>query len=174
MAAFLRSLHMPAPADAPANPVRGVPLVLRASAVEARLQRLAATTSMITEQVRHVWHQALQAPIDVPPTWLHGDLHPRNVIVESGAITGIIDWGDISSGDRATDLASIFMLFDGPDAWQDAWAEYHVSQATLHRAQGWAVLFGTALLDSGLVDNPRNAAIGERTLRRVAQFIECR
>lgn len=37
---FLRSLHVPAPADAPVNPVRGVPLRDRAAVVSARLERL--------------------------------------------------------------------------------------------------------------------------------------
>ena len=40
--------------------------------------------------------------------------------------------------------------------------------ATLQRAKGWAVLFGVILLETGLHDNPRNAVIGERTLRCVA------
>src|SRR3954464_2331187 len=85
---------------------------------------------------------AITAPLDVPPTWLHGDLHPRNVLVEQGVITGIIDWGDITSGDCATDLAAIWMLFSTPDARQNALAAYvRLSEATLRRAQGWAVLF---------------------------------
>ena len=173
LGSFLRSLHVPAPADAPTNPLRGVPLHQRVPAVEARMQRLIATTNTVTEQVRQVWHEALQAPIDMPHTWLHGDLHPRNVLVETGVITGIIDWGDITSGDPATDLASIWMLFPEPHAWQDALAAYaQLSEATLHRAKGWAVLFGIALLDSGLIDNPRDAAMGERILRRVAPVID--
>jgi aminoglycoside phosphotransferase (APT) family kinase protein len=167
-ASFLRSLHGPAPADAPANPVRGVPLHQRASAVEARMQRLAGATSLITPQIRQIWQAALHAPLDLPPTWLHGDLHPRNVLVESGAIAGVIDWGDITAGDAATDLASIWMLFADPGARQDALAAYApISEATLHRARGWAMLFGVMLLDTGLVDNPRNAAIGAQTLQRL-------
>lgn len=168
-AAFLRSLHVPAPADAPPNPFRGVPLRQRAATVEERMQRLARTTDLITPQIRHIWQAAVHAPLDVPPTWIHGDLHPRNVLVENGAITGIIDWGDITSGDRATDLASIWMLFADPHARQAALAACgDLSDATLQRAKGWAVLFGMMLLDTGLVDNPRHAAIGERILRRVA------
>ncbi|MFL5805140.1 MAG: aminoglycoside phosphotransferase family protein [Roseiflexaceae bacterium] len=165
-AAFLRSLHVPAPADAPANPFRGVPLSQRAEAVEARIQRLTSTTSLI----REIWRTAVQAPLDVSPTWLHGDLHPRNVLVEHGVITGIIDWGDLTAGDCATDLAAIWMLFAEPDARQQALAAYaNLSDATVRRAKGWAVLFGVMLLDSGLIDNPRNAVIGARTLQRVAE-----
>jgi len=169
-AAFLRSLHVPAPAGAPANPVRGVPLSQRASVVEARMHRLAGATSLITPRIRQIWDMAVHAPLDLPPTWLHGDLHPRNVLVESGVITGVIDWGDLTAGDPATDLAAIWMLFSQPRARQAALAAYgHLSEATLRRARGWAVLFGVMLLDTGLIDNPRNAVIGERTLCRVAE-----
>jgi aminoglycoside phosphotransferase (APT) family kinase protein len=37
---FLRSLHQPAPANAPVNKVRGVPLSQRVASVEERMQRL--------------------------------------------------------------------------------------------------------------------------------------
>jgi aminoglycoside phosphotransferase (APT) family kinase protein len=169
-ASFLRSLHMPAPFNAPQNPVRGVPLIQRADVVEERMRRLETKTNLITPELKNTWNQALNAPIDVQAKWLHGDLHPRNILVESGAIAGIIDWGDITSGDIATDLASIWMLFSDRNARQQAIAEYaNVSEATLQRALGWAILFGVVLLDSGLVDHPRHAAIGDRTLRRVSE-----
>jgi aminoglycoside phosphotransferase (APT) family kinase protein len=168
-ARFLRSLHVPAPADAPANPVRGVPLEQRASSVEERISRLSGRTDVVTPRIKHIWNEALEAPIDVSPTWLHGDLHPRNVLVEDGVISGIIDWGDVTSGDRATDLAAIWMLFADQHAQQEALAEYgSPSEATLRRAKGWAVFFGLTLLDTGLTDNPRNAALGERVLRCLA------
>jgi aminoglycoside phosphotransferase (APT) family kinase protein len=167
-AGFLRSLHVPPPADPPTNALRGGPLSQRARVVEERMRRLAGRTSLITPRLRQIWNQALEAPLDGAARWLHGDLHPRNVLVEDGAITGIIDWGDITSGDCATDLASIWMLFVEPRARQEALAAYaNLSEATLQRAKGWAVLFGLALLDTGLSDNPRNAALGERILRGV-------
>ena len=172
-ATFLRALHAPAPHNAPTNPVRGVPLHQRAASVEERLERLQHKTNLITPQVKAAWRMALNAPIDVQAKWLHGDLHTRNILVESGAITAILDWGDITSGDIATDLASIWMLFSDRAVRQQAIAEYaNASDATLQRAKGWAILFGAYLLDTGLVDNPRNADIGERTLRRVSEDAE--
>ena len=168
-ARFLRSLHIRAPADAPANAVRGGPLHQRAPAVDGRMRRLAGRTDVITPEIRLIWNGALNAPLDVALMWLHGDLHPRNVLVEDGVITGIIDWGDITSGDCATDLASIWMLFAEPHAREEALAAYaDLSEPTLQRAKGWAVFFGIMLLDTGLIDNPRNAALGERILRHVA------
>jgi aminoglycoside phosphotransferase (APT) family kinase protein len=168
-AAFLRSLHVPAPPNAPSNPFRGVPLHYRAAFVEERMQRLEQKTSLITP-VKHIWNQALDAPIDVEATWIHGDLHPCNVLVEKGMITGVIDWGDITAGDRATDLAAIWMLFSDAQVRQQALTAYaSTSAATLQRARGWAIFFGVVLLDTGLVDNPRYAAIGERILGRIAE-----
>lgn len=167
-ASFLRSLHVPAPPDAPINPLRGVPLHQRAASIQERIDRLKTKTELITLQIETIWNRALNAPIDVPATWLHGDLHPRNVLVENGAIAGIIDWGDMTSGDRATDLASIWMLFGDRHIRRQAIDLYgNVSQATLQRAKGWAIFFGIILLDAGLVDNPRHAVIGEKILCRV-------
>ena len=90
---------------------------------------------------------------------------PRNVLVDQGVISGIIDWGDITSGDPATDLASAWMLFPDPQDRQELWKAYgHVSEPTLRRAMGWAVLFGVVLLDTGLADHPGHEAIGRRIL----------
>jgi aminoglycoside phosphotransferase (APT) family kinase protein len=170
LALFLRSLHVPAPPNTPLNNFRGVPLADRATAVAERIQRLTATTNLISPVIQSIWQQALQARIDTAPTWLHGDLHPRNVLVEQGAISGIIDWGDLTAGDIATDLAAIWMLLADRSARQQAIDIYgHVSESTRSRALGWAILFGIVLLDTGLIDNPRNAAIGQQILQRVAE-----
>src|SRR5262249_57615676 len=137
------SLHRPAPAEAPNNSLRGVPLHQRADAMEERMLRLKACASVITPRVMQVWNQALEAPLDGAPTWLHGDLHPRNVLVDDGVISGIIDWGDITSGDCATDLASTWMLFGEPHAQREALEEYgEVSEATVPRAKRCASFFG--------------------------------
>ena len=166
--AFLRSLHIPAPADAPANPMRGVPLCYRAASVEERMQRLATKTRLITPRLMGIWQSALASAIDVPATWIHGDLHPRNVLVDEGVITGIIDWGDLTSGDCATDLASIWMIFAEPDAHRAALAAYGgISKATKNRAKGWAVLFGVMLLETGLNDCRTHALIGQGILERL-------
>lgn len=169
LAAFFEALHVPAPSQAPTNPVRGVPLTTRAPHVAERMQRLACkSVSALTPQVYRVWEDALATPIDVGPTWIHGDLHPRNVLVDGERLSGIIDWGDMAAGDRATDLAAIWMLFADSDARSRALsANGSITQATYLRAKGWAVGFGVTLLDTGLVDHPQHATIGEQTLRRV-------
>jgi aminoglycoside phosphotransferase (APT) family kinase protein len=170
LARFLRALHVPAPPDAPKNPARGVPLQQRATAVGERLQRLTQKTSLANLVIFKIWESALEALPAELSTWLHGDLHPQNVLVEEGKLTGVIDWADIAAGDNATDLASIWMLLPTVAARETAMAEYgNISPATWARALGWAINLGTLLLETGLVDNPRHAAIGELTLRRTAE-----
>ena len=166
---FLSALHVKPPDDAPRNPVRGVPLAHRREAVEERMERLAGSTRLVNESIRRIWVEALDAPNDAPDTWIHGDLHSRNVLVNEGRLTAVIDWGDVAKGDAATDLASLWMLFDSLEARRTA-LEHRgpVSPATLARARGWAVSFGVVLLDTGLVDHPAHARMGERTLRRLA------
>jgi aminoglycoside phosphotransferase (APT) family kinase protein len=169
-ASFLRMLHLPAPLDAPKNPFRGIPLQQRKVMMSERMERLEAKTNLITPEIQNNWNQALYASIDTLPTWLHGDLHPRNILVENGAITGIIDWGDITSGDIATDLASVWMLFSKQTVREKVITEYgNISEATLQRAKGWAIVFAVLLLDTGLIDNPRNALMGEKIFRHLLE-----
>jgi aminoglycoside phosphotransferase (APT) family kinase protein len=167
LAHFLRALHTQAPSDAPRNPVRGVPLQQRADVVSERMARLHDRT-LLNDAVRGKWAEALRAPIDDEATWIHGDLHARNVLVERGRLSAVIDWGDLAQGDRATDLACMWMLLASRSARQQAMSALgDVSEATWRRARGWAIFFGVTLLDTGLVNDPRNAVLGERILERI-------
>ncbi len=156
LVAVLRSLHRPAPDDAPRNPVRGVPLHVRAATVEARLDRLGL------EALRESWRRALDAPVSAERVWLHGDLHPRNVLVANGALVALIDWGDLTAGDPATDLACAWMLFD-PDTRERFLDAYGATSEQRSRARGWAVLFASALAGG----DPRHAAVGRALVRRL-------
>jgi aminoglycoside phosphotransferase (APT) family kinase protein len=160
--AFLADLHGPAPDDAPRNPHRGVPLRVKADALPPRWDRLEGTTA-----VRRLWDEVVEVPIDVEPGWLHSDLHPKNLVGEDGRLTGVIDWGDLGVGDPATDLAAAWMLFP-PEVHDRLWDAYGgVSEATLARARGWAVFFGTVLQDTAVDDEDTFGRIGRTTLARV-------
>jgi aminoglycoside phosphotransferase (APT) family kinase protein len=168
LAAFLNALHVPAPSGAPRNPVRGVPLKQRAEKFQACLDRLADRAAPL--QARHVnmWQAALHAPMDARDTWIHGDLHPRNVLVSEGRMVAVIDWGDMSAGDRATDLAALWLLLPEPEAREYAMANCaSVSPHTWDRARGWALLLAVILLDAGHGGDARMGTIARRTLERL-------
>ena len=42
--------------------------------------------------------------------WVHGDLHPANVVVSDGTLSGVVDFGDMFAGDPAWDLAAAWVL----------------------------------------------------------------
>lgn len=166
---FFRALHVPAPTDAPQNPYRGVPLAVREQNFNARLDDLAGKTALITTDMLDLWRAALAAPMDGQPTWLHGDPHPRNVLVQEGRITAFIDWGDMAQGDRASDLAAIWMLLPDRAAREEAIDLCDASQATWVRARGWAVWYAATLLSTGLANDPRMTVIAERIFARLGE-----
>ena len=85
LAAFVTALHRPAPADAPVNPFRGVPLAARAAIVHGYLDLVGTTVDQ--REVRRRWDEAAALPpYDGPPLWLHGDLHPANLVVRDGSL----------------------------------------------------------------------------------------
>ncbi len=168
LAAFFEALHAPAPADAPHNPYRGVSLNDRAQTFADRLTKLYGKTDILDRRVHELWSDAVAAPNDTAPTWIHGDLHPRNVLIENGRLTGVIDWGDLAGGDRACDLAAVWLLLPQLQSRRRAMAACRsVSEATWRRARGWALLFAVILLSAGLVDDARMTAIAARTMARL-------
>lgn len=176
LAAFVAALHETATGDIPANPVRGVPLATRDAAVQERLRHLSERREVagLTE----AWRDALDAPAwDGPPIWLHGDLHPGNLLLtpDRSGLAAVVDFGDVTAGDPATDLATAWLTFD-PDAraaFRDEVARRSSSalpaladHAAWRRARGWAVVMGSALAAHS-DDNPRMASIAAHAL---AQF----
>ena len=167
---FLGALHRQVPTGAPHNPYRGIPLTERARDMEDRLGRLIPILGQNRHSLQHTWEATLAATIDTPPALLHGDLHPQNIVVHDGIIAGILDWGDICVGDAATDLAALWMLFGDSALYASFWEAYGpASPSTLRRAEGWALMFGAILLDTGLINNPRHARLGRNILENVLQ-----
>jgi aminoglycoside phosphotransferase (APT) family kinase protein len=162
---FLSVLHHPAPEDAPANPFRGVPLEERDRATRERTAQLESVID--SERVTVSWEEALAAPAyQEHPVWLHGDLHPGNVIVEGGGIAGVVDFGDLTSGDPATDLSAMWTVLGGEHLDRFEVAYGGIDGTTWRRARGWALSLGLAYLASS-GDNPTMEAIGRRTLEAV-------
>ena len=168
MGRFLAALHEPAPDDAPANPVRGVPLADRDQIVT---QNMAILGDEIDQDLtKSLWTAARDTGRwDGPPLWLHGDLHPANILVHDGAISAVIDFGDITAGDPAADLSVAWMLFPDPAHRDVFWAAYgKADDLTRARARGWALAL-SLVCQAYSADNPLMADIGRRAYRAVTQ-----
>jgi aminoglycoside phosphotransferase (APT) family kinase protein len=165
LAAFLAALHQPAPCDAPAGRNRrGGPLADIGKGV-ARFLTEAADRGLISDPdaVREVWDDALAAPDWAGPAlWLHGDLHPANVLTADGNFCGVVDFGDMCAGDPACDLAACWILL--PDGALDRFYQRYspaVDAATLRRARGWALSKALACVligDAGVHGRPGGKA----------------
>ena len=171
LARFLRELHRPAPERAAANPFRGVPLSMRDEMIQTRMNS-PLVVDEIGDDIRSIWKAGVEAELYEGRLWLHGDLHPKNVLVRDEKIAGIIDWGDITAGDPATDLAALWMLFEDPDLRIDAMRTYcndtDPPAPLLLRSRAWSALFGITMLDAGAVNEPALADLGRVILSRTA------
>lgn len=172
LAAALGALHAPASADHPVNPFRGVPLRERDAGVTARLENLRASGSVSPTtfaQVRDAWTQGLSAPAwSGPPLWIHGDLHPGNIVADGPRLRGIVDFGDVTGGDPAYDLAIAWLAFDraGRDAFIAA-TRSRYDDATWVRARAWAAAVGT-LLAAHSDDAPAYGILAAEALQELA------
>lgn len=154
LAEFLRALHHQAPAEAPANPTRGVPLAGWKEQAENSFPIIADYVN--ADAARGVWQEALSAPARKgAPRWLHGDLHPANVVVRGGELAGVIDFGEMCAGDPATDLSAAWLLLPAGAAKRFFDAYEHADEATIARAREWAVLRAIGLIGIG-----QNARLG--------------
>jgi len=102
------TLHSPAHSQAPANPYRGGPLAARHAVVRQRLRRLDVALDVARDgRALRLWERLVSVPgWTGHPVWLHGDLHPANMVVADGTLQAVIEFGDLTSGAPATDLAT--------------------------------------------------------------------
>jgi aminoglycoside phosphotransferase (APT) family kinase protein len=166
LALFLRALHRPAAPDAPHNPWRGVPLDARDALLH---QNLAAIDGEVDHAAIIAQWERLRA---APPwqgggLWIHGDLHPGNLLVRDGRLSGVVDFGDITAGDPATDLAVGWMLLRGAarSRFRDltCGAEGWLDDAAWARGRAWALALGVAFLANAGADD-RFASMAAATI----------
>ncbi|MEZ4321720.1 MAG: phosphotransferase [Myxococcota bacterium] len=161
LAALLEALHRPAPAEVPTDAARSMPLSARDPSVSALLDRLPDSGPL-----KRAWAAGLAAdPWSAPPVWVHGDLHPFNLLTRAGRLSVLLDWGDVFRGDPAPDLAAAWMLLEprhhGPIREQ-------VDDATWVRGTGWAVYYGAVLWDAAA--KGAGAGLGEVARRTLARL----
>lgn len=156
LATTFAALHRPAPRDAPHNPVRAVPLAARAEAIAERLRRIGA------DWAAPILAAGLDAPVHSGvPRWVHGDPHPGNVLVDGDArLSALVDFGDLSAGDPACDLAAAWLHF-GPGGRTAFRRRYDALQpqdreGRWDRAAAWALAMASAVIDQA-PDDPSNA-----------------
>jgi aminoglycoside phosphotransferase (APT) family kinase protein len=141
LARFVAGLQQIDPTGGPSpgehNFFRGERLAARDAPTRAAIVALRAAIDVGT--VTAAWESALRSPEwDHPPVWIHGDLDSRNLLVEAGQLSGVIDWGCLGVGDPACDLMVAWKVLsaDTRDIFRTALS---VDESTWARARGWAL-----------------------------------
>nr|WP_062338053.1 aminoglycoside phosphotransferase family protein [Herbidospora sakaeratensis] len=168
LATFLRALHV----EAPIAMDRGAHPGNRTDGFETFLR---AVDPDDAAALRDVWDDAIAAPAwEGPPVWVHGDLHPANVVVSDGTLAGVVDFGDMFAGDPAWDLAAAWVLLPAGTAARFFDAYAHADEAAIRRARGLAAMKSLFLVlmgqngDRGLPGGkPHWGPLGRAALDRV-------
>jgi aminoglycoside phosphotransferase (APT) family kinase protein len=153
--------------DSTAGPVsmfRGGTLASRDPVSQASAAAL--QDSLDVRPVLAAWEAAVAVPVwPGPPVWMHGDLHPANMLVSNGQLTGIIDFGLLGVGDPACDLmvAWTYLSADARQVFRDALT---VDDPTWARGRGWALHLGL-MAAAVSADNPVLGNIGRGAISAV-------
>ena len=102
LAAFVRAFRA---IDIPDGPraYRGGPLARMDGPTRAAIAGLKGTVDTYTATA--IWDEALDIPSwDGPPTWVHADLLPGNLLTGYGRLSAVIDFATVGIGDPACDL----------------------------------------------------------------------
>lgn len=165
LAAFVRGLHRSAlPDDAPPGgrrPLRQLDGLTRASVAEA-------AGAVDARAVVRAWDRALDAPAwDGAPGWVHADLLRPNLLVRSGRLCAVLDFGGVGAGDPAADVIAAWSVFGpaGRAAYRDG---VEVDDGTWERARGYALHQALAIVPYYATTNP---AFVRTALRTVAEVL---
>lgn len=161
---FLRALRQIDPTNvAPSR--RGLPLISQDQEVQKALSLLKGLID--TDLANAKWKKCLTAPIwQGPPTWLHGDLLPGNLLVKDGKLSAVIDWGLSGIGDPACDLIVAWSLFSVGNRknFRNLMA---VDDHMWARGMGWALSISLIILPYYWNSNPWLVSIAKRMLNEV-------
>jgi aminoglycoside phosphotransferase (APT) family kinase protein len=130
---FLRALHdARVSAELPDDPMGRADM-------DVRLPRALDALAQIGVRPPAWLREADGLPRPAATSVVHGDLHFRHVLVDGGAISAVIDWGDVCRGDPSVDM-SLYWSSLSPAGRADFVAAYGpVSDEQLLRARVLAV-----------------------------------
>lgn len=171
LADVLHDLHTTAPPLAPQNPFRDGSLNTPEANARFRARLRGISDGVDQDAVAARWEAWRTTPDwDGPDLWVHGDLHPLNLIVDdAGGLSGVIDWGDLTGGDPAVDLATSWLTFT-PSGREAFVARANTSGAydadTWARARAWALHLAVLFVTMS-DDRPLMQAIGRHALEQL-------
>jgi aminoglycoside phosphotransferase (APT) family kinase protein len=148
LAAALRRLHDSDLPDLPVDVQRRADMPFRVPRVRTELAAAASLWRPPAAVFDFLDHAERLPPPEAIAT-CHGDLHFRQLLVDEGRLTGIVDWVDVCRSDPGVDL-QVYWSFVPPAARSEFLDEYGpVPQGSLLRARVLALFLNAALARYG-------------------------
>lgn len=119
------------------------------------------------KKLTKIWNNFLKIPPWTgEPVWMHGDLHPGNLLMQDSRISAVVDFGLTGTGDPATDLMVAWTILS-PEARSLFKSIIKPDAATWRRAQGRAFSFGLIGYSYYRKKDPAFASISQHALDAV-------
>jgi aminoglycoside phosphotransferase (APT) family kinase protein len=106
-----------------------------------------------TQTAVALWEEALKTTWTKSPVWVHGDISPGNLLVNNGKLSAVIDFGQLTVGDPACDLAIAWTFFKGKSR-KVFKTLLPLDAATWARGRAWTLW--KALMTAAGSTNPNN------------------
>ncbi|KAA6336148.1 Bifunctional AAC/APH [termite gut metagenome] len=121
-----------------------------------------------------IWKKLLQTPVwDNKPVWIHADLLKANILINSGRLNAIIDFGSAGTGDPAFDIIPAWTILKSGS--RELFRELlDVDDNTWRRASGYALHQALLIIPYYQKTNPMfvrqaletiNEIINDKTIR---------
>lgn len=150
LSGFLNALHQ---VDTTGGPLAGPHSFYRGGALSTYDSETRKAINLLKGEIDEraavcIWETALSSSWKNPPLWVHGDISAGNLLVQSGKLSAVIDFGQLSIGDPACDLVINWTLFQG-ESREIFQGLLPFDKETWERARGWA-LWKSLLVAAGL------------------------
>jgi aminoglycoside phosphotransferase (APT) family kinase protein len=157
--------------DSTGGPVAGPHSFYRGGALatydgETRRALAALEGKIDIDAATEVWETGLASTWQSNPVWVHGDISTGNLLVHEGQLSAVIDFGQLTIGDPACDLAIAWTLFEGKS--REAFrAMLPLDAGTWARGRAWT-LWKFLIVAAGLTNwNAGDAAQPRRIIDAV-------
>lgn len=170
LAQFLKALHK---IDTTGGPLPGLHSFYRGASLKTYDAQTRQAIRILkdkinTEAVTKIWEEAVATEWQGLSVWVHGDISAGNLLVKNGKLTAVIDFGQLTIGDPACDLAIAWTFFDNKsrEIFRKTLA---LDNETWVRGCAWA-LWKALIIAAGITkSNSAEAAQCLRTIETIVQ-----
>ena len=113
-----------------------------------------------------LWDKACATKWDKQPIWIHGDFAIGNILMDSGKLSAVIDFGGVAVGEPACDLVIAWTYLSGK-AREIFISEMNMDPDTWLRARAWALWKATFELCQITDKNSPEAQVQKRIIDEV-------